>query len=73
MGERTSPPEIIRIFGGPVFSNKELDPVFTDRQNSVHEGSKGIIMLTVTDPARDYLLTKGGAVFLFSTGKAGLC
>ena len=30
-------------------------------------------MLNITDPARDYLLTKGGAVYLFSTGKAGLC
>lgn len=30
-------------------------------------------MLTITDNARDYLLTKGGALHLFSTGRAGLC
>jgi hypothetical protein len=30
-------------------------------------------MLTITDKARDYLLTKGGTLYLFSTGRAGLC
>ena len=30
-------------------------------------------MLTITDMARDYLLTKGGVVYLFSTGPTGLC
>lgn len=30
-------------------------------------------MIAITDNARDYLLTKGGAVHLFFTGRAGLC
>ena len=30
-------------------------------------------MLTITDPARDYLLSRGGAVHLFTTGNSRLC
>lgn len=30
-------------------------------------------MLTISDKARDYILSKNGAVYLFENGRAGMC